>query len=231
LSSQRDVFQLDVTTWGWVHLVLGVVVTAAGVALFPGATWARALAVVLAGLSVITGFLRLRPPTDKTSPAAEASQTLDEETKVTATAAEVHGPIDFVLIEFPGDRLTGEVAPALADLVGRGIIRLYDLMVISKAEDGSVDGLELKDPSGVDGFEYFAGRPPGSSATKTSPRLRTPWCRGTVAALLVYENSWAIPFVAAARRSGGEMIASARIPAQDIMDALDALESVDGTID
>ena len=58
-----------------------------------------------------------------------------------STTADVHGPVDFVLIEFPGDQLTGEAAPALVDLVNRGVIRVFDLMVISKAEDGSVEAL------------------------------------------------------------------------------------------
>ena len=143
---------------------------------------------------------------------------------MSTTAAEVHGPIDFVLIEFPRDRLTGEAGPALMDLVERGVIRLYDLMVISKGADGSVTALELKDPTGVGSFSYFAGAQSGLLRDDDLRQAAEAMEPDTVAALIVYENSWAIPFVAAARDSGGEVIASARIPANDIMDALESLE-------
>jgi hypothetical protein len=147
---------------------------------------------------------------------------------VTSTTTEVHGPVDFVLIEFPADRLTGEAGPALVDLVERGLIRLFDLTVISKAEDGSVVVLELTDPLvGDGGFSYFAGAQTGligDDDVRESAEAMTP---GTVAALIVYENTWAVPFVGAVRNSGGELIASARIPAPDVMAALDALESDD----
>jgi hypothetical protein len=144
---------------------------------------------------------------------------------MTQTATEVHGPIDFLLLEFPADQLTGEAAPALRDLVERGIIRLYDLLVISKAEDGSVEALELTDPAGAGGFAYFAGARSGLLGDDDLRDAADAMTPGTVAALIVYENSWAIPFVAAARNSGGDVIASARIPASDVMDALEALES------
>jgi hypothetical protein len=146
---------------------------------------------------------------------------------MTSTAAStVHGPIDFVLIEFPGDQLTGEAAPALMDLVERGVIRLFDLLVISKGEDGSVEGVELTDPmhEGA-GFSYFAGARSGmlgDDDVRAAAEAMTP---GTVAALIVYENTWAVPFVSAVRNSGGELIASQRIPASDVMAALDALDT------
>lgn len=144
---------------------------------------------------------------------------------MSATATtDVHGPVDFVLIEFPGDRLTGEASRALLDLVERGVIRLWDLMVISKNQDGSVDALELADPAGVDGFTYFAGARSGLLGNDDLREAADAMQPGTVAALIVYENTWAIPFVAAARNSGGELIASARIPATDIMAALESLE-------
>ena len=77
-------------------------------------------------------------------------------TTTTSTAdTDVHGPVDFVLFEFPTGQLTGEVAPALVDLVERGVIRLLDLLVISKADDGSVAALELGDAGGA-GAAFFA---------------------------------------------------------------------------
>lgn len=144
---------------------------------------------------------------------------------MTTTATDVHGPIDFALIEFPRDKLTGEASQALMDLVQRGTIRLYDLMVIAKNEDGSVEMLELTDPtSEAGGFSYFAGARSGLLGDDDLDEAAGAMESNTVAALIVYENTWAIPFVAAARNSGGELIASARIPAPDVMAALDALE-------
>jgi hypothetical protein len=110
------------------------------------------------------------------------------------------------------------------DLVENGTIRLYDLMVISKEKDGSVEVLQLDDPGGVDGFTYLAGARSGLLGDEDLDQAAAAMEPGTVAALIVYENCWAIPFVAAARNSGGEVIASARIPAADLMDALEALE-------
>lgn len=143
---------------------------------------------------------------------------------MTAPETETYGPIDFVLIEFPGDRLTGEAGQALRDLVDRGVIRLYDLMVVNKHEDGSVEALELTDPNGVDGFAYFAGARSGLLKDDDLREVAGAMEPGTVAALIVYENSWAIPFVAAARRSGGQVIASQRIPAADVIEALENLD-------
>jgi hypothetical protein len=142
----------------------------------------------------------------------------------TPAEPQVHGPVDFVLLEFPQDHLSGEASKALADLVDSGVIRLWDLMVISKNADGSVEALELNDPSGTDGFSYFAGARSGLLGDDDLSEAAGAMEPGTVAALIVYENSWAIPFVAATRNSGGELIASARIPAPDVMAALAALE-------
>jgi hypothetical protein len=146
---------------------------------------------------------------------------------VSTTATEVHGPIDFLLMEFPLAQLTGEASAALVDLVERGIIRLYDLMVISKDETGLVEVLELTDPAGVGGFTYFAGARSGLLGDDDRTAAAEAMEPGTVAVLLVYENTWAVPFVEAARNSGGDVIAGARIPAADVMGALEALESLE----
>jgi hypothetical protein len=142
------------------------------------------------------------------------------------SATEAHGPVDFALLEFPRDRLTGEAGQALMDLVEAGTIRLFDLLVISKDADGGVEVLELTDPGGpAAGFSYFAGARSGLLGDEDVQEASAAMEPDTVAALLVYENTWAAPFVAAARRSGGELIASARIPATDIMAAVDSLEA------
>ncbi len=146
-------------------------------------------------------------------------------TTVTATETDAHGPVDFLLLEFPRQGLTGEVSAALRDLVEQGTVRLYDVTVISKDRDGTVEVLELSDPaSGVGGLSLFAGARSGLISDEDMEEAAGAMAPDTVAALLVYENSWAIPFVAAARGSGGEVIASQRIPATDVAEALDALE-------
>jgi dihydroorotase-like cyclic amidohydrolase len=138
----------------------------------------------------------------------------------------VHGPIDFVLIEFPGDRVTGAAATALLDLVDRGIVRVYDLLVVRKDDDGTFSGIDIDDLSAdtLGGFTVFSGARSGLLDDDDVARAAEAMKPGTVAALIVYENAWAVPFVAAARDAGGQLVASARIPAQDVMDALDALE-------
>jgi hypothetical protein len=138
--------------------------------------------------------------------------------------ADALGPIDFALLEFPRDRLTGEAGRALMDLVEAGTIRLYDLVVIAKDAAGGVEVLEVSDPGGPGGgFAFFAGARSGLLGEEDVREAATAMEPDTVAALLVYENRWAAPFVAAARRSGGELIASARIPATDVMAAVEAM--------
>lgn len=145
---------------------------------------------------------------------------------MTTTTTDVHGPIDFVLIEFSADRLTGEAGPALLDLVERGVVRLLDLLVISKADDGAVEAVEVTDPTGPGaGFKFFAGARSGLLDNDDIAEAAAAMRPGTVAALIVYENSWAVPFVGAVVNSGGELIASTRIPAPVVMAALDALET------
>jgi hypothetical protein len=145
---------------------------------------------------------------------------------VTTIDTEIHGPVDFVLLEFPRDRMTGEAGQALMDLVEAGTIRLYDLLVIGKDDDGEIEVLELTDPTGpAAGFSYFAGARSGLLGEEDAAEAGAAMESGTVAALLVYENTWAAPFVEAARRSGGELIASARIPATDVIAAVNALET------
>jgi hypothetical protein len=142
------------------------------------------------------------------------------------TTAQVHGPIDFLLIEFTADRLTGRASRALLDLVDQGIVTLYDVLVVGKADDGSVYALDLADAG--DQLGGFADLAWVRSGLLTEDDMRTAadtMQPGTLAVLIVYENTWAVPFVAAARESGGELIAGARIPAQDVMDALDGLDT------
>ncbi len=140
--------------------------------------------------------------------------------------ADVHGPIDFVLIEFPADRLTGGAAQALLDLVDKEIVTLYDVLVVGKAEDGSVYAVDLDSTERVGTFSQLAWVRSGLLTDEDMREAAGALEAGTLAVLIVYENTWAAPFVAAARESGGELVASARIPAQDVMDALDELDAL-----
>ena len=141
-----------------------------------------------------------------------------------------HGPIDFLLIEFRGDRLTGKAAEALLDLVDKKIITLYDVLVVGKTDDGSVYALDLADGMDeVGGFGELAGVRSGLLTDEEMHEAAGTMERGTLAVLIVYENTWAVPFVSAAMESGGQLIAGARIPAQDVMDALDALEAMEAS--
>jgi hypothetical protein len=142
---------------------------------------------------------------------------------------DVHGPIDYILLEFRGDNLTGKAADALMDLVTNGVIRIFDLLVIRKDEDGTFSGLDVSDMSAdsFGGFSVFAGVRSGILGEADVEEAANALEAGTMAALIVYENTWAIPFVAAAREVGAQVVASARIPADVVMAALDSLESAD----
>ena len=137
------------------------------------------------------------------------------------------GPIDFVLLEFPEDADTKACADAVMDLVKRDMIRLYDVLVIRKAFDGSYSGVDATNvtSAGVGGFTVFEGAQSGlinDDDVSAEVEVMQP---GTIAALIVFENTWAVPFVRAAMEAGGELIASQRIPAPDVIEALERLEA------
>lgn len=136
------------------------------------------------------------------------------------------GPIDYILVEWPGRQPNGQAMPYLIDLVDRGVIRIIDLAFITKGEDGTVAGLELADLGGeVTELAVFEGASSGLLSDDDVNEAGGALEPGTSAALLVYENLWAAPFAAAVRRSGGELVASGRIPAEDVLAALDAAEA------
>jgi hypothetical protein len=136
------------------------------------------------------------------------------------------GPIDYLIVEWPGRQPTGEALPHLIDLVDRGLIRILDLAFIAKAEDGSVATLEIADLGDEIGvFADFEGASSGLLGDDDVEEAGNALEPGASAALLVFENSWAAPFAAAVRRSGGQLVASGRIPVQDVLAALDAVEA------
>jgi len=136
------------------------------------------------------------------------------------------GPIDYLLVEWPGKQPEGEIAPHLVDLVDRGLIRILDLAFLVKGEDGSIAAVEIADIGGeVTELAVFEGASSGLLDNEDLDLAGEALEPGTSAALLVYENTWAGPFAAAVRRSGGQLVASGRIPVTDLLDALDAAEA------
>jgi len=136
---------------------------------------------------------------------------------------DIHGPIDYLLLEFQADNLKGEVAAAVLDLVDRGVVQIDDLVIIAKDTDGTVSGIALDALS--EEFAAFEGVSSGLVGDEDIQEAGGAMEPGTVAALLVYENVWARPFVRAVYRAGGEVVASGRIPADVVNEALDALEA------
>ena len=134
------------------------------------------------------------------------------------------GPVDWIVVEFPGSKFNGQIAPALLDLVERDLIRVLDLLVLKKDADGSLEAFELSDLDEGEigelrGYEselamLLSEEDVTSLAAAVEP--------GSSAAVLVWENTWAAPFASAVRRSGGQLVASGRIPTQALLAAIEA---------
>jgi uncharacterized membrane protein len=136
------------------------------------------------------------------------------------------GPIDYVLLEWPNEQPTGAVVPLILDLVDRGVIRILDIAVMAKDEDGEIGVLDLADlDDGDDGFGAFEGASAGLIADEDLEEAASALRPGTSAAVLVWENRWAAPIAVALRESGGQLVASGRIPVQAILASLDAVEA------
>jgi hypothetical protein len=145
---------------------------------------------------------------------------------VSAEEFDEMGPIDYLLVEWPGRQPTGEAAPHLIDLVDRGLIRILDLVFLHKDEDGSLTRLEISDLGDhVEAFAEFEGASSGLLSDEDTDEAGSALEPGTSAALLVFENRWAAPFASALRRSGGQLVATGRIPIQSVLAALDAADA------
>jgi hypothetical protein len=136
------------------------------------------------------------------------------------------GPVDYLVIEFPGSRMTGEGLPLLVDLVDRGIVRILDLTFVKKELDGSVRGVTIADldEDGKLDLAVFEGASSGLMGQDDIDEASEALEPGSSAALLIYENTWAAPLAAALRRGGAQLVAGGRIPVQAILAALDAAE-------
>ena len=144
------------------------------------------------------------------------------------TSVEELGPIDYLVVEFPAGKaaFTGEMGDKLRSLVEGGIVRVLDLLIITKDEDGAVDAFEVEEfEDGAAGALRDFGFELAELLTEEDvDHIAAALEPGTVAAALVWENSWAAPFGAAVRHSGGQLVASGRIPTQAILAAVEANE-------
>ena len=146
----------------------------------------------------------------------------------TTTHDDQVGPIDIVVIAYPpGARASGEAFPLLLDLVDRGIIRVLDALFVIKEDDGTYSGFEASDleSKGVGDFVVFEGASSGLLDDEDLAEAGGILEPGNAAGVVVYENTWAAPFAAALRRSGAQMVASGRIPVQDLITSLEAAEA------
>ncbi len=139
------------------------------------------------------------------------------------------GPVDYVVVEFPADKanFSGEMAAELSALVGRGLVRVLDLLFLKKDLDGSVEGFESHDFDAGDVGELRAleGELAMLLAAEDVEAIGAALEPGSVAGVLVWENVWAAPFGSAVRRSGGQLVASGRIPIQALAAAVEADEA------
>ena len=137
------------------------------------------------------------------------------------------GPIDYLALEFPQAKITGEGMAALLDLVERGIIRILDLRFVVVGEDGSFTAVALADldHDGKLDLAVFEGAESGLLGNDDLAEAANLVAPATAVGLLVYENTWAGPFVTAMRNAGAEVMANGRIPADAVIAVLDDLES------
>jgi hypothetical protein len=137
------------------------------------------------------------------------------------------GPISYLIVQFPGNKMTGEGFPILVDLVDRGLVRILDLVFVTREADGTMTALELSDFDG-DGeldLAVFEGASSGlldSSDLADASEVIDP---GSSAAILIFENRWAASFTQALRGGGAELVAAGYIPQDALLASLDALES------
>jgi hypothetical protein len=140
------------------------------------------------------------------------------------------GPIDYLIVEWPpGKEPTGEGLKHLVDLTDRGLVRVLDLAFVKKDEDGSVEGLAITDIDGDGTLDLveFEGAASGVLDQEDYDEAGAALEPGSSAAILVYENTWAAPFATALRKSGAQLVAAGRIPINDLIQRLDAMEAAE----
>jgi hypothetical protein len=139
------------------------------------------------------------------------------------------GPVDWIVVEFPGSSFNGEIAPALRDLVDRDVVRVLDLVVLKKDSDGELESFELSDldPTEIGELRNYESQLAMLLSEDDVTAVAAAIEPGSSAAVLVWENTWAAPFASAVRHSGGQLVASGRIPIQALLAAVEADEDED----
>lgn len=138
------------------------------------------------------------------------------------------GPVDYLIVEWPpGTQPTGEGLKELANLTDRGLVNVLDLVFVAKGEDGEVSGLAIADidSDGDLDLVQFEGASSGLLGQDDYDEASAALEPGAAAAILLYENRWARPFVAAVRGSGAQLVASGRVAAGDLLEAAETLET------
>ena len=150
---------------------------------------------------------------------------------MTNTPLDELGPVDYVVVEFPAGakNFTGEMAAELVKLVDAGTIRVIDVLILDKNEDGSVDVTELSDIDQLGELQTIEAELAELLAADDVAHLAVAMEPGSTAGVLIWENLWAAPFASAARRSGGQLIADGRIPIQAIIASIEADDMVGAT--
>jgi hypothetical protein len=143
-----------------------------------------------------------------------------------ASETEAMGPISYLVVEFPGNKMTGEGFLLLVDLVDRGIIRILDLVFVTRETDGTVRAIDLRDidHDGQVDLTVFEGASSGlldeSDLADAAPVIEP----GSSAGILIFENRWATEFTQALRRGGAQLVAAGYIPQDDVAASLDATD-------
>ena len=146
---------------------------------------------------------------------------------MTETSLDQLGPVDYLVVEFPAgaSNFTGEMATELVALVDSGTIRLIDVLILTKTDDGTIDAMELSDIDELGELQALEAQLAELLAAEDVEHLAAAMDPGSTAGVLIWENLWAAPFAAAARRSGGQLIANGRIPIQAIIASIEADEA------
>lgn len=153
-----------------------------------------------------------------------SDQVIDRPTEEAPESLDELGPVDWLVLEFPGSRFTGEIAPILDGLVESGTIRVLDLVLVRKEDDGSLDFFELSDvdEEEIGGLRAYETELALVLSEEDMTSVAAAIEPGSTAAVLVWENRWAAPFGSAVRRAGGQLVATGRIPVQALLAAIEA---------
>jgi len=145
---------------------------------------------------------------------------------MTDRALDELGPVDYLVVEFPAGQsnFTGEMVTELLALVESGTIRLIDVLILTKNDDGTVEAMELSDVDELGPLQAIEAELAELLAADDVDQLAAAMDPGSTAGVLIWENLWAAPFASAARRSGGQLIANGRIPIQAIIASIEADE-------